>query len=604
MNRILYLAICSIILPVLSMAQKNQEPLRQATPYDQSFANLHYWNFTLLAADDTAAIQQILARELNLGEQVQLRVSHIATSLTATHITFKQFYKGVEVFGAGVKVAVSRNKVLFRCIENILPTHASLNHPGGDFNASTQLTGYTDLMIQRVTPVFLWNGDMLSAGWHVAFLHDEVGNNEATWWADGTPYFNWDMNRYFSGPDSLVDAMVYYPDPITPISKAYGGIYIDMNDSNVTVLDPLRVKKQVTTFFDSGYFHLKSDFVIIKEHSNPQYPVAVSDTSFFDFSRSHYGFEQANAYYHIMNYQSYLQSLGYSLVNYAIQVDAQGFNGADNSAFSPGTNPPRLTFGEGGVDDGEDADVVIHEYGHAISQSAAPQTNSGVERQSLDESIGDYFAVSYTRDQFSFNNHWVFNWDGHNPFFSGRTVNNPTNLNYKTTTFTSIYKNTTLWNDAMFDIWDQLGKQYTDKLQIEALHGYFQNMTFPQAALMILDADSALTGGGQNSIIIWQAFDQRGILDWTSISENGAAKSKPYAIINTASGMANDIKLVWKNEIPAYAELYDIQGRLVSKAQLLEGENQLVPINLPPGFYMVLIESNGHQYAEKLMLRY
>ncbi|MEZ4916786.1 MAG: hypothetical protein R2836_07345 [Chitinophagales bacterium] len=54
-----------------------------------------------------------------------------------------------------------------------------------------------------------------------------------------------------------------------------------------------------------------------------------------------------------------------------ISVDTHGNNGADNSFFSPAT-PLRLIFGEGGVDDAEDADVIIHEYGHAISHFAAP----------------------------------------------------------------------------------------------------------------------------------------------------------------------------------------------------------------------------------------
>lgn len=592
-----------LLLPIALLAQKMEDQPRTATAYDQSFADMHYWNFKLMAVDDTAAIQQILARELNLADGVTLRVINVATSLTATHITFDQYFNGIQVFGAGAKVAVSRNNVLFRCIETVLPTYATLQHPGGTFNANSKLAGYQNLEIQKVSPVYLWNGDVLQPGWHAAFLHGQTGCNEATWWADGTPYFDWDMNRYFDGPDSIVEVKVFYPDPITPISKAYGGIYIDINDANETVLDPLRVTKQVETFYDTGYFHLKSDYVLIREHSNPTYEVVTSATPMFDFSRSHHGFEQTNAYYHIMDMQSYLQSLGYTLVNYPIHVDAQGFNGADNSAFTPGTNPPRLTFGEGGVDDGEDADVITHEYGHAVSHSAAPSTNQGTERQSLDEALGDYFAVSYTRNEYSFNNNWVFNWDGHNPFFSGRTVDNPTNLNYKTTTFTSIYKNTTLWNDAMFDIWDQLGKTYTDKLQIEALYGYFRNMTFADAALMILDADSALTGGGNNTIIIWQAFDARGILDWTSISENSKGLVKSYALLNTNTGRASDVVLYWKNDIGAQAEVYDMQGRLVAIVNIEQGENKLLASQLATGMYTVLITSeDGQQFVEKLVI--
>ena len=64
--------------------------------------------------------------------------------------------------------------------------------------------------------------------------------------------------------------------------------------------------------------------------------------------------------------------------------------GADNSYFSPTTKPQRIYFGEGGVDDAEDADVCVHEYAHFISYNAANGSNVGAERNSLDEGFGDY----------------------------------------------------------------------------------------------------------------------------------------------------------------------------------------------------------------------
>src|SRR5690606_28354314 len=104
-----------------------------------------------------------------------------------------------------------------------------------------------------------------------------------------------------------------------------------------------------------------------------------------------------------------------------VQYDPRGFNGADNSSYSSGTG--RLRFGEGGVDDGEDPDVVIHELGHGVHDWLGIGSLSQIE--GLSEGSGDYLAVSWMRSfdlwaptdpQYN----WVFGWDGHNPFWGGR----------------------------------------------------------------------------------------------------------------------------------------------------------------------------------------
>jgi len=53
-----------------------------------------------------------------------------------------------------------------------------------------------------------------------------------------------------------------------------------------------------------------------------------------------------------------------------------------------------LRFGKGGVDDAEDAEVIVHEYGHAVHDAQVPGFGTSVEAGSIGESFGDYFAVS------------------------------------------------------------------------------------------------------------------------------------------------------------------------------------------------------------------
>ena len=93
------------------------------------------------------------------------------------------------------------------------------------------------------------------------------------------------------------------------------------------------------------------------------------------------------------------------------------------------TTPSRnlIVFGTGGVDDGEDPAVVVHEYGHAILNAAAPGLLSSLEGRALHEGFADYWTGSYTRwlvetgqtarDDWR----WVFLWDsGEGSIWNGR----------------------------------------------------------------------------------------------------------------------------------------------------------------------------------------
>ena len=63
----------------------------------------------------------------------------------------------------------------------------------------------------------------------------------------------------------------------------------------------------------------------------------------------------------------------------------------DNSFYSPGAD--EIQLGTGGVDDGEDADVIVHEYGHAVQDAQAPELpHSGNQGGAMGEGFGDYLA--------------------------------------------------------------------------------------------------------------------------------------------------------------------------------------------------------------------
>ena len=55
-----------------------------------------------------------------------------------------------------------------------------------------------------------------------------------------------------------------------------------------------------------------------------------------------------------------------------------------------------IKLGKGGVDDAEDAEVILHEYGHAIQDSQQVPFGYGasLEAGSIGEGFADYWAVT------------------------------------------------------------------------------------------------------------------------------------------------------------------------------------------------------------------
>ena len=66
----------------------------------------------------------------------------------------------------------------------------------------------------------------------------------------------------------------------------------------------------------------------------------------------------------------------------------------DNSFFS--TSDGALHMGDGGVDDGEDSDVTVHEFGHATQAAQVPgfgPNGPDTEQRAMGEGFGDFLAA-------------------------------------------------------------------------------------------------------------------------------------------------------------------------------------------------------------------
>ena len=123
---------------------------------------------------------------------------------------------------------------------------------------------------------------------------------------------------------------------------------------------------------------------------------AYSPTNDFLYDRDQDQFEQTMGYFWVNEAQEYLQSLGFGSTlpeilkrPYDVRVSQYG---VDNSYMTSKGDFVRL--GKGGVDDAEDAEVIVHEYGHAVHHDQVDGFGNGLDAGAIGESFGDYFAVS------------------------------------------------------------------------------------------------------------------------------------------------------------------------------------------------------------------
>jgi hypothetical protein len=304
---------------------------------------------------------------------------------------------------------------------------------------------------------------------------------------------------------------IFDPDPITVLEDP---TLTDQGDSNAAI--PIEAYSIVTLpeLYDSvgGIFYLDGPYV----STDPTANRAFSSTPDFLFLRENDWFEEVMVYYHIDREQRYFQD---ELQNFNANNRQQrcNVNGTtqDNSWFS--SYDTTITFGSGGVDDAEDADVILHEYGHAVHFDINPYWSYG-HTDGMGEGYGDYLAGSYSLwINSTFQPDWVFNWDGHNEFWTGRILNAPYHYPEDAdTTLWSIYHAGELWSAGLIDVWWDIPDVIAwDRIVLQHHFLLGNGALMEDAAEAILATELNLYGGQYRSIII-DNFGERGFIDPTA----------------------------------------------------------------------------------------
>jgi len=347
-------------------------------------------------------------------------------------------------------------------------------------------------------------------------------------------------------------AQLYDPNPVVE----HGGfrrLRSDYGDRDTRLLTRLRVPA-VLRHIENGQRCLRGRWVHAERGPNRK-ETCKRGLRWNGVTRSDNRFEALMAYYHIDRAQRYIQSLGFSDatqngINDRSQVaiaDALTFP-RDNSFYSPTTR--KIEYGFGGVDDAEDADVILHEYGHAMQDSEAPtfMFGTGLQPGSLAEGSADYWAAAMSSRSLgggtsNQDDVCIFDWDATSYFsfppagefgdrYCGRRADYP-----KTVTQAKqdpacqfpdgpqgldIHCIGMVWSSALWDLRttigdDPGGESVIDRDLLASQFTYTASESFADAANALITADRDLypdggTGQGQHEAAISAEMHARKLL--------------------------------------------------------------------------------------------
>jgi len=315
-----------------------------------------------------------------------------------------------------------------------------------------------------------------------------------------------------SGPAcATVRAKVFMPNPVA--SSGNPSLH-DNRDRDSLALNSQRVTVELARLDDSGFLRGRWATVV----SSTGDPAFETDCTYF-YTRHDDRFEQVMAYYWVTRSQLYLRSLGFDGSHFpTINADQQRVRinqwGQDNS-FA--TTHPRdeMRFGKKGVDDAEDADVILHELGHQIHYSQSDTFFSSAEADAISEGFGDYWAFTVSKAVAGpqFDEACIAKWDAtsYDTPDGGICLRRlDEDLMYPNDLDGEPHADGQIWSHALRNLHGAIGQTHADTAILLAQFDW-TGSDMPDLAERIVDAVRDLYGSGQ-AAAAQTAFAERGIL--------------------------------------------------------------------------------------------
>jgi len=319
-------------------------------------------------------------------------------------------------------------------------------------------------------------------------------------------------------------AAVFIPNPVVAQGSRAG--LDDDDDGDSPLLTSLRTPVALERL-KSGTSCLKGRWVHAKL---PSGEVCKPNADFTSVTRADDDFEALMAYVHVDRARAYLESLGFpSLLNRSQRVLANGTS-ADDAFYD--TEDKSITLGEGGVDDGEDGDVIVHEYGHAVQDAQVRDFGESPQGAAMGEGFSDYLqaALDAQRAPSATFNPCVAEWDA----IDTEDSDSGQCLTRTDTDFTASQGgpgtgcNTephcagTAWSGALWRVRGLIGGPTADRLVVQSHYPLTKTADFVDGSIALILTDRALYGGIHEQVLR-DVLNAHGLLDrkWPVLKLSG-----------------------------------------------------------------------------------
>ncbi len=318
---------------------------------------------------------------------------------------------------------------------------------------------------------------------------------------------------------ATASASVFDPNPVTTQSSHAG--LKDAKDKDSTLLTNLRLPVTLERITSTTGCLSGTHVAVRLGQGKKAKPVCSAGFDFSGVTRSQNAFEAVMTYFHIDRTRAYIDSLGLTR-GLRVQPQKANVNGftEDNSYFTPLTR--KVAFGTGGVDDAEDADVIIHEYGHSLQDQAVHFFGEDLEGGSMGEGFGDYLAAvmsSFVTGGSATYDPCVFEWDATSYTKNACGRRTDTALTYERALarcFDDPHCIGRAWSGALWDLRGELatdtaGLWILDRVVLQSHFMLDSTSNFRDGARALLAADKLLYGGAHVPAIKAEMV-QRGFL--------------------------------------------------------------------------------------------